>query len=242
MNRSVIICDENLTHLSYLSQTIAAYDSQNSFAIQSFSDGVELDKVLEGTEVDIAFVDVSMAGTHYIHLCQRIREKNPEATIVLMTESNSFDIGAYELRASYYLVKPVMAYKIQAIFDEICEAKDMKDTSSMKLKWFSIETKKRTIRVAFEDIRYIEKDQRKVVVHTQVGAWDFYGTFKEVRALLDMDKMFVQCHQGYIVNINWVSVLEPSGLKLTDGIWVPMSRRFRSLVEDAFEKNALGTV
>lgn len=236
MKRSVIICDENPMHLSYLCQTVAAYDSRNNFEIQSFSDGVALDRTLDDLQIDIAFIDVSMTGTHYIHLCKHIREKNSEAMIVLVTESNSFDIGAYELRASYYLVKPVMAYKIQAILDEICDDKDMNDSSSMKLKWFSIETKKRTIRVAFEDISYIEKDQRKVVVHTQVGSWDFYGTFKEVRALLDMDKMFVQCHQGYIVNINWVAVLESSGLKLTDDSWVPMSRRFKSLVEEAIDK------
>ncbi len=236
MKRSVIICDENPMHLSYLSQTVAAFDPQKEFAIQSFSDGVELDRALEDLHVDIAFIDVSMRGTHYIHLCKRIREDNQEAVIILVTESNSFDIGAYELRASYYLAKPVMAYKIQAILDEICDGKDPEESSSMKLKWFSIETKKRTIRVAFEDISYIEKDQRKVVVHTQIGSWDFYGTFKEVRALLDMDKMFVQCHQGYIVNINRVSVLEPNGLKLLDDSWIPMSRRFRAVVEEALGK------
>lgn len=239
MKRSIVICDENLMHLSYLSQTIEAYDSDSRFEVREFSDGVELDRVLDSIPVDIAIVDVSMSGTHCMHLCRHIREIHPDAMIILVTESNSFDIGAYELRAAYYLVKPVMAYKINSILDELRDGEENKDPASVKLKWFSIETKKRTIRVAFEDITYIEKDQRKVVVHTQIGSWDFYGTFKEVRALLDMDKMFVQCHQGYIVNMHWVAVLEPNGLKLSDNTWIPVSRRFRHLLEDAFEKDLM---
>lgn len=242
MKQSVVICDDNPVHLSYLKQTIEDYDSQGEFLIRAFSEGVLLDKALEDLPVDIAFMDMSMTGANSIHLARRIRDKHPDAKIILVTESTSFELGAYELRASYYLVKPVMAYKIQAIMDEITAERNPSETSSMKLKWFSIETKKRTVRVAFEDICYIEKDQRKVVVHTLVGSWDFYGTFKEVRELLDMDQIFVQCHQGYIVNVHRVAVLESDGLKLMDDTWIPISRRFRPLVEDAFEKSSSGAL
>lgn len=238
MKQSVVICDDNPMHLSYIKQTIKDYDSGNRFEITGFAEGALLDRAIDTLRIDIAFLDMSMSGANSIHLGRRIREKYPDAKIILVTESNSFELSAYELRASYYLVKPVMAHKIQSILDEVCADNELKDSSSMKLKWFSIETKKRTVRVAFEDISYIEKDQRKVVVHTLVGAWDFYGTFKEVRALLDMDQIFVQCHQGFIVNINRVAVLESDGLKLTDDKWIPVSRRYRPLVEDAFEKSA----
>ena len=79
-----------------------------------------------------------------------------------------------------------------------------------------------------------------MIIHTAMGSWDFYGTFKEVRELLDMDGAFVQCHQGYIVNIQRPVVLEHDSLKLADGAWVPVSRRYRSQLEAALERSVAG--
>lgn len=242
MKQSVVIFDENTMHLAYLKQTIEACDSKGIFDISVFSEGVQLDRSLDSLHVDIAFIDMSMTGTNSVHLGRRIRERFPEAKIILVTESNSFELSAYELRASHYLVKPVMAHKIQAILDELLGMLEAQEDTTVKLKWFSIETKKRTIRVAFEDILFFEKDQRKVVVHTQAGTWDFYGTFKEIKELLDLGRVFVQCHQGYIVNIHRVAVIESDELKLDDGRWIPVSRRFRPAVEGAFEKSVLVTL
>ncbi len=235
MKQSLVICDENPMHLSYLKQTLEDYDSKGNFEISAFAEGILLDRALDTLHMDVVFLDMSMSGANSIYLGRRIREKYPHARIILVTESNSFELSAYELRASYYLVKPIMVHKIHSILDELCMTEP--DITSIRLKWFSIETKKRNVRVAYEDICYIEKDQRKVVVHTSINSWDFYGTFKEVRELLDMEHMFVQCHQGFIVNINRVSVMESDGIKLTDGKWIPVSRRFRHIVEDAYLKN-----
>lgn len=239
MKQSIVICDENPMHLSYLKQTLEGYDPKGSFEISAFEEGILLDRALDTLQIDVVFLDMSMSGANSIYLGRRIREKHPQARIILVTESNSFELSAYELRASHYLVKPIMVHKIHSILDELCTAEP--DASSIRLKWFSIETKKRNVRVAYEDICYIEKDHRKVVVHTSINSWDFYGTFKEVRELLDMKHMFVQCHQGFIVNINRVSVMESDGIKLTDETWIPVSRRFRHLVEEAYLKNGRST-
>lgn len=233
MKQSVIVCDDNSTHRSYLKQIIEAYDAEHVFDLHIFSDGALLDKAIDSMPIDIAFLDVAMSGAHGIYLGRRIREKNPKATIILITSSETFELGAYELRASHYLVKPVMAHKIQSILDDAGTAKETPLTPA----WFSIQTKKRSVRILCEEIRYIEKEQRKVVVHTAADAWDFYGTFKDVRGHLDMETVFIQCHQGFIVNSQRVSVLESDGLRLNDGTWIPVSRRFRPLMEAAFYRH-----
>lgn len=230
MKRTVIVCDDNSTHRSYLKQVIEAYDTQHAFDVEVFSDGVRLDKAIDTLPIDIAFLDMSMSGAHSIYLGRRIREKYPKATIVLITSSDTFELGAYELKASHYLVKPVMAHKIHAILDGAGPAEPVAVTP----EWFSIQTKKRSVRIHSEDIRYLEKDQRKVLVHTPAETWDFYGTFKDVRSHLDMERTFIQCHQGFIVNCARISVLETDGLRLNDGTWIPVSRRFRPAVENAF--------
>lgn len=234
MKQSVVICDGNPLHLSYLRQTLEEYDSEGRYEVSGFSDGDLLAKALSNQEMHLLFLDMSMSGGNSIHLGKLIREKYPEVLIILMTESDTFSLGAYALRASYYLQKPVMAHKIHAILDEIGVDQGLKPSASHRLQWISIQTKKKSVRVACQDIRYIEKNQRKVVVHTLTDSWDFYGTFKDVRTQLDMEETFVQCHQGFIVNLSRISELESDGLKLSDGTWIPVSRHYRPFTENAF--------
>lgn len=237
MRQSVIICDENPVHLAYLEQIVKDWAPEDVVQVQSYTEGVQLDRDLSAVTVDVAILDMSMTGANSIHLGRRIREQHPEAVIILLTESNGFELGAYELRAAHYLVKPVMAYKLRAILDGLMTSV-AGSNSQDKPGWLTVGTKKRTLRVAIDDIRYLEKTQRKVVIHTAGGYFDFYGTFKEIKALLDMQEGFVQCHQGYIVNRRCIAVLEADRLLLAESEWIPVSRRFKSAVDEAVLKGS----
>lgn len=233
MKQTVIVLDGNPTHLSYLKQIIAAHSKNGAFEIAAYSDAVMFDRDLQARQAAVAFIDMDITDVNMVHLVRRIRDASPEVHLVLLTETGAFELGAYELRASYYLSKPASAFKVQAIMDALDSSGKTEATDS-DCRWFSIETKKRTVRVAYEDIVYIEKDQRKVVVHTLVGTWSFYGTFKEVLTVLQADgneNRFAQCHKGFIVNTSEVASLDSEGLQMNDGSKVAVSRRFRQSIE-----------
>ncbi len=53
---------------------------------------------------------------------------------------------------------------------------------------------------AIDDIVYMEKDLRKIRLHTVDREMDFYGTFPEVVQFLD--NRFMCCHRSYIINMD----------------------------------------
>jgi len=59
--------------------------------------------------------------------------------------------------------------------------------------------------IPYDDIIYMEKDLRKIVVHTMKGEIAFYGKFCDVMPLLD--ERFTNCHRSYVLNMDEIRCL-----------------------------------
>jgi DNA-binding LytR/AlgR family response regulator len=236
MKLNIIVFDGNPDHLAYLKQTISEYDTTQKFEVLTYSDPFQLDRDLKTISVDVAILDLSIGEANGIQLAQNIKLLNSEASIVFVAGQASFSVGAFEIRAIHYLVKPVMTYKIHAILDQVIASRTGEKTTKEMPRSFTVETRKRYVRLDYDQILYFEKDQRKVIVHTENSSYDFYGTFKEIRELLDMEGSFVQCHQGFIVNIHKVLELSHEGVRIEGNQMVPVSRRFYNVVEGIFDR------
>jgi len=241
MKLNIIVFDGSPDHLAYLKQTISEYDTTESFEVQTYSDPFQLDRDLKSIPVDIAFLDLSMDEANGIQLAQNIKGLNSEASIVFVAGQASFSVGAFEIHAIHYLVKPVMTYKIHAILDQVIASRMGRNTTKEMPHSFTVETRKRYVRLDYDQILYFEKDQRKVIVHTANSSYDFYGTFKEIREMLDMKAAFIQCHQGFIVNIHKVMELSHEGVQIEGNRTIPVSRRFYNAVEGIFDRRSITT-
>lgn len=69
--------------------------------------------------------------------------------------------------------------------------------------------KKNGIYVVYvNDILYLEKNLRKVCIHTQteaVGNIDIYSSFEEI--MMYLDDRFMYCHRSYIFNMDKIVIL-----------------------------------
>ena len=71
---------------------------------------------------------------------------------------------------------------------------------------FIVETKKGIHILPYEDILFMEKDQKVIVVYTEKERIRFYGSFSQVYDQLD--RRFMWCHRSYIINMDkivWMS-------------------------------------
>lgn len=77
---------------------------------------------------------------------------------------------------------------------------------------------------------------RKVKVHTKKASYEYYGTISELIEKLDMN-VFIQCHQGYIVNINKIKELKSDRISFHESnLEVPVSRKYKPIVRKALEQ------
>ncbi|MDO4545145.1 MAG: LytTR family DNA-binding domain-containing protein [Bacillota bacterium] len=88
--------------------------------------------------------------------------------------------------------------------------------------------------LSLENIVYLEKNLRKIIVHTEKGAIDFYGTFKEVEGFLD--KRFMHCHRSFIINMDKVQRMEGSVIYMDGGWEVPFGRDTYGKARKAFRR------
>ncbi|MDO4176096.1 MAG: LytTR family DNA-binding domain-containing protein [Bacillota bacterium] len=69
--------------------------------------------------------------------------------------------------------------------------------------------------IPFSDIVYMEKDKRKVIVHTRTEEKSFYGKYEEILPLLD--SRFINPHRSFILNMDYIIGMDKHTVSLHSG-------------------------
>jgi len=133
-NGRVIICDDEVEILRYLSKILTA----KGLDLEVFSSGTSLMSSLEHRgfdDSDLLLLDVKMPDIDGIEILQRIKKMKLEVPVVIMTAYASINsaIEAMKLGAYDYVTKPFPKEKIFGILDKVLERKELlKENSALK--------------------------------------------------------------------------------------------------------------
>ncbi|HBG04464.1 MAG: sigma-54-dependent Fis family transcriptional regulator [Geobacteraceae bacterium GWC2_58_44] len=133
-NGRVIICDDEVEILRYLSKILTA----KGLDLEVFSSGTSLMNCLENRGLDdgdLLLLDVKMPDLDGIEILQRIKKMKLEIPVVIMTAYASINsaIEAMKLGAYDYVTKPFPKEKIFGILEKVLERKELlKENSSLK--------------------------------------------------------------------------------------------------------------
>jgi DNA-binding NtrC family response regulator len=133
-NGRVIICDDEVEILRYLSKILTA----QGLDLEVFSSGTALMSSLESRgldDCDLLLLDVKMPDLDGIEILQRIKKMKIEVPVVIMTAYASINsaIEAMKLGAYDYVTKPFPKEKIFGILEKVLERKELlKENSALK--------------------------------------------------------------------------------------------------------------
>ena len=105
-------------------------------------------------------------------------------------------------------------------------------------KGFIVKNRFRQSYVEYDEVFYMMKDLRKVVVHTAKGEEWEYGKMEEL--LARMDGRMVRCHHSLAVNMDKIHVFFPGGLELEDGTVLNMGIKVLRTVKKVWESRISG--
>lgn len=176
---------------------------------------------LEAEKPDLVFLDVNMHELDGIRLGEAIHARHPDAMIVYVTAFGQYALDAFRVRAFHYLLKPLEREAFSALMREARAHLQREDSAADK--YFTVQVKGETARFAHSEILYFEKVGHCVVVHALDREISYYGKIQSLMEALNSDR-FVQCHQGYVVNLDMVRAFRDRTLKLEGGAEVPVSR------------------
>ncbi len=100
----IMVVDDEET----ICEALMAWFVKDGYKVETASSGEGALEYLQGDNIDIFLVDVKMPGMDGIELLSRIKEKQPEAAVIMMTAHGSIQtaVEAMKLGASDYLCKP----------------------------------------------------------------------------------------------------------------------------------------
>ncbi|ERK31548.1 LytR/AlgR family response regulator transcription factor [Clostridium intestinale] len=218
---NIAICDDIKEELdlisSYVSKIINNINIE--FKISTFNDGEEfIEYVSSSKEIyDIVFLDIYMKFSNGINTAKKIREFDKECKIIFITSSKEHAIESYEVRALYYILKPIEEDKLKdAIFIAI-------EDLNLNDKNIVIKNKKGSYKIIYKDILYAESSARVVMIHLVSGQTiSFYSKLKDFIELIQDDR-FIRCHKSFVVNMHHVIKIEGNYIFMSGNLKIPIS-------------------
>jgi two-component system, LytTR family, response regulator LytT len=225
------VCDAEPSVRIHLTEYINRYKIETGCNIQilAYNSGEALLKNYT-LEMDIIFLEVSFTKLNGIEIARRIRLVDKNVKIIFLTSLLNHVLEAYEVNASNYLIKPL---NYNRFVNEINKIITQKET--FQNKFFIEKNENGLYKVYIKTIKYIETYNRKTMIHTEDDDILSYKQMKEHEAMLQ-ESIFVRCHTGFIVNLNFFSKLDGNEFILMTGERIPVSRQRKTYVMEQIQK------
>jgi DNA-binding LytR/AlgR family response regulator len=221
--------------LVYLLHTMPAIDR-----VDSAGNSNDALKLLQARRYDVAFLDVRMPFLDGIELARVLRRFAAPPAIVFVTAYEQYAVGAFEVRASDYLLKPVSRSRVAASLDRALQdahGRPGPAPAEDSLSSVPIETRGRIRLIDRAQVCWVEAAGDYTRLHLADGSahllrmpishleerWSAHG--------------FIRIHRGHLVQVEQITefaAISGNHTVSVAGKVLPVSRRHAHEVRDRF--------
>ena len=156
-----------------------------------------------------------------MELARKIRSFDKSADIIFLTTSPEYAVESYTVKATNYLMKPIVPERFYETLDEIQKIREQEQGRSLVLK-SSIGVHK----IPLNQLMYVEAQGRKVLYYLangeQVTCTD---RFSAVCDQLLQNPEFILTHRSFLVNMNYIRLIGTADMQLQNGTVLPLAQR-----------------
>ena len=212
--------DENL-QLNKLVDAIK--EASPGSEIISFNNPVIALESIKNLKIDVAFLDIEMAGMNGVELAKKLKSINPLINIIFVTGYTEYALDAYNIHASGYLTKPVNAEKIKAELSDLrFPMPDVDKKSDLRIQCFGVfeifykEQPVKFSRSKSKELLAYLVDKRGAVIPVKELSIALFNEEKAsyIRNLvadisktlkdIDCEEIFIKRFNGYAIDVNKV--------------------------------------
>lgn len=222
----ILICDDDdiclQVNAAYMESLSKKY-SVESTILKFNKMNKEMDDVIVNKKIDIALLDIEMDEVNGIQIAKKIHEINPWVFIIFITNYKEYTADAFRVKAFGYIKKPVEQKEIEQYFQQaIFYVRGMK--KKKEYSYLSFKSDNKIVKIRQDEIIYIEKEVRKLVIKTEFNEYKCYGTVNEIEGKLE--DFFLRINQGVIINLNEFFKLEKNVIYLRTGEYYNIGRTY----------------
>jgi DNA-binding LytR/AlgR family response regulator len=203
--RIAIAEDETATR-QMLQTHLASFS--NIDVVATVNNGRELLETFEQINPSAVFLDVEMPELDGLSAAAALKEKNKYIYIVFVTGYPKYAADAFQLEAVDYLVKPVTKEHLERAVGRIEKYIGLRNKNDKRNQDILIlKNNHETNFINPDDIYFIEKENKKTIVHTANGK---YTTSEPLNVIgQKLNQNFFRCHKSFIVNIKKIEKIFP---------------------------------
>jgi two-component system, LytTR family, response regulator len=225
----ILICDDEADYLDQLYVHINKYMQNHFIECDITVTQQPLSIIRSDAAFDIAFLDIQMEQIDGISLGKELKRRNNKLALFFVTNYCEYQDDAMDLQAFRYFEKPFDVNRLYAGLDKAMEYID----GAYIDVFLSGDGVQR--RILVDNIMYVMRDNRRVVMVTNNGSFNVKESFEECCTKLP-SLFFYKVHNSFFVNLHYVNEYSYSELLLSNGERISIaSRRQASFRKAWFE-------
>ena len=171
---TILIVDDEKNYPRILGAVL----EDEGYEIFTANSGPEALETLEGTDVDLVLTDMKMPIMDGIQLLEKIKAKDPELPVIMMTAHGTVDkaVEAMQKGAYSYILKPfdndrliIYVSKAISMFRVIKENRDLRNAVTSQYSFGNIIGKSQLMHQVFETIRKVAPTNATVLIEGESG-------------------------------------------------------------------------
>lgn len=192
-----------------------------------FKEAISAAGYLQNEETGLLFLDIHLPKLKGLDFLRTL--KNPPITIVT-TAFHQYALEGFELGVADYLMKPVSFKRFMAAVNKSVKLLSLNNTEIPTRDTLNdvifLNVNRRKVKIALDDILYIESKREYVLVVTQTSEFLSKIGTNELELMLPADK-FRRIHRSFIVAIYKVDTFSKENVEIRGKI-IPIGRNFKN--------------
>ena len=215
----IAVVEDDEREIRKVTEYLERFRDENGLVlnIRSFRDGEDLAEDYR-PEYDLILMDIQMRFMDGMTAAQKIREADPEVTLIFLTSMAGYAIKGYEVDALDYILKPVsyetFARKLKRAVERLDQDRGHHLVLAMKDGMLKLDVSR---------ILYIESRGHQMIYRTVDGEYETRGRMDDLEKELKPYGFF-RSNRGYLVNMSRVAGVKDDCC-LIGGDRLPISRQ-----------------
>ncbi len=228
----IAICDDDKVICNQMELDLKDCMHTQDIKVDTFYTVEKLyDAMRNGKHFDLIFLDVEFRTMDGVELGHKIRDElnNNIAQIVYISGNQEHAMELFSVRPMNFLVKPFLK---QDLLENLETAIRLVQVNN---NCFECKCNSEWLRIPYNQIMYLESDNRKIKIHTDQGIKTMYGVLNKISDTLPME--FIRIHQSYLVNRSYIKMWKHNEITLVNEEVVPVSSTYRKKLAEVIFSN-----